>query len=105
MFIGGLNNWKIVSLTAKDGCDSNEGDLADAAVLENIMTIMAENIEVGKIDAFCTKHKEADGYFVVIFTTDPYTLQEAILLTEYEPPLELNEGELMCKAKHYMKIP
>jgi hypothetical protein len=90
---GGLNDWKIVTLTPTEGCDSNEVDLANTVILEHITTIMAENIEVGLIGAFCTKDE------------DPYTLQEATLLTEYEPPLQLEEGKLVCKAKYFMKVP
>jgi hypothetical protein len=105
MFIGGLNNWKIVSLTTTEGCDSDEIDLTNTVILENITTIMAENIEVRKIGAFRTEDKEADGYYVVVFTTEPYTLQEATLLTEYKPPLKLDEGELVCEAKYYTKVP
>jgi hypothetical protein len=101
MFIRGLNNWKIVSLTATDGCNSDKVDLANTVILENITTIMAENIEGGKISEFHTKDKEADGYYVA---SEPYTLQEATLLTEYEPPLELAKGELMCEAKYYTKV-
>jgi hypothetical protein len=105
MFVGGLNDWKIVTLTATDGCDSDEVDLANTVILENITTIMAENIEVGSIGAFQTEDDNADGYYLVQFTSEPYTLQEATLLTEYEPPLQLEEGELVCEATYFEKVP
>ena len=105
MFVGGLNKWKIVSLTATSGCDSDEVDLAHTVIMENITTIMAENIEVGSIGAFRTEDENADGYYLVQFTSEPYTLQEATLLTEYEPPLQLDEGELVCEATYFEKVP
>jgi hypothetical protein len=98
MFVGGLNDWKIITLTATDCCDSDKVDLASTVILENITTIMAENIEVGSIGAFLTEDKDVDGYYLVEFTSEPYTLQEATLLTEYEPPLQLEEGKLVCEA-------
>jgi hypothetical protein len=55
MFVGGLNNWKNVTLTARDGCDSDEVDLANTVILENITRIIAENIEVGSIGALKLK--------------------------------------------------
>jgi hypothetical protein len=88
MFVGGLNNWKILTLTATDGCDSDKVDLANTIILENIMTIMAENIEVGSIGAFCTEDEDTYGYYLVEFTSETYTLQEATILTEYERPLQ-----------------
>mgnify|MGYP000066860772 CR=1 FL=1 len=54
--------WK---LTTTDGCDSEEVDLANTVILENITTIMAENIEVGSVGAFQTEDNNADGYYLV----------------------------------------
>jgi hypothetical protein len=66
---------------------------------------MAENIEVGLIGAYCTEDDDTDGYCLVEFTSKPYTHQEATLLTEYEPPLQLEEGKLVWEAKYYKKVP
>ena len=99
MFVGGLNDWKIVTLTGTDGCDLDKVDLAHIFILENITTIMAENIEVGSIGAFRTEDEDTDGYYMVEFTSEPYTLQEATLLTEYERPLQLAKGKTGVQSK------
>jgi hypothetical protein len=53
LFVGGLNDWKIVVLTPTEGCNSNELDITNA--------VMVENIEVGPIGVFHTEYEDADG--------------------------------------------
>jgi hypothetical protein len=35
----------------------------------------------------------------------PYPLEESCLLTEYEPPIFVPEGELVCDAAYFNKVP
>jgi hypothetical protein len=55
--VGGLNDWKIITLTPTEGCDSDKLDVTNVVILDNITTIMAENIDVGLIGDSAPKMK------------------------------------------------
>ena len=45
------------------------------------------------------------GYYLVEWTSEPYTLQEDTELTEYEPPIRLKAGELVVEAEYFEIVP
>jgi hypothetical protein len=103
----GLNDWKLVKLVADGTADliAEEICRAKSTVLHGIATSVAERIEDGLFGAFLTDDPDSDGYYVVQWTSDPYTLQESIELEEYDPPLHLEAGELVCEARYLNKVP
>ncbi len=103
----GLNDWKLVKLVADGTAESIADDICKAkiTVLYGIATSVAESICEGSFGAFLTDDKESDGYYVVQWTSDPYTLQNSVQLEEYKPPLHLEAGELVCKARYLHKVP
>jgi hypothetical protein len=92
----GLNYWKIIKLVS--GSENFEDDLDEGKkiVLHGLATEAAEKIKIGGIGCFLTNNPDSDGYYIVEWKSEPYTLQEAITLVEYDPPLHLEEGELVC---------
>jgi hypothetical protein len=42
--------------------------------------------------------------FLVQWSSAPYTLQSDFFLDEYDPPLLLQQGELVCDAKYCSKV-
>jgi len=53
--------------------------------LGGITSMMAERIEEGGYGAFGVEDDEdGDGYYVVKWTSAPYTVQEDLELTQYE---------------------
>ena len=73
----GANKWYIVEIQ-----DSKEGDPEDTAelyhdVLHHMTSVIARDIEIGSFGAVCTVDKESakDGYYLIQFTSLPFTAQ------------------------------
>jgi hypothetical protein len=101
----GLNDWLIVDLVPTAKSDEEEIELAYTTVLKGIATIMSESIKIGEYGAFNTDDEAADGYYLVRWASDPYSLQEDVFLDDYDPPLQIVRGELVCDAFYCSKIP
>eukprot|EP00966_Prymnesium_polylepis_P105434 2441600-Prymnesium_polylepis.1 len=108
----GLNDWKIISLEEKKGSDPEQAEEALAEALAGITEIMAARIkealdrEDGPVyGTFSTLDEDADGYYLVMFTSVPYALQEDVELTEYTPAIKIKAGELVCDAEYFNKVP
>jgi hypothetical protein len=108
----GLNDWHIVELsrgpakvTALDKLAQEELFEAQDTILNGITEEMAEGIEEGKIGAFSTEDEETSGYYIVEWTSEAYTLQEDTALTEFDPPLQLQAGELVVDATYLNPVP
>ena len=79
---------------------------AHAKFLVDHATRMADEVVAGKYGAFSTNNdRYKEGYYLVEWTDEPFTLQEDILLHEYDPPARIQNGELVCKAKYFEKVP
>ena len=50
----------------------DEADRMRRDVQEHLSTVLVSQIEVGKIGAVPTADTDADGYFLVEFTSEPY---------------------------------
>jgi hypothetical protein len=99
----GLNDWQIIDLSPIANSNDNELDEAQVYALKGIETINSEQVEMGNHGAFSTDDPSADGYYIVQWTGDPYTLQDDL-------PLEsstdcIPAGEIVCDARYYCKIP
>ena len=74
----GENDWKIVELRAKSAAEA-KGDAARSSqytVLQSMVARMTLLIKQGGRGAFGTEAEDTDGYYMVDFTSEPYTLQE-----------------------------
>ena len=101
----GLNDWKIVTCMLKTGADDEEIEDAQEEVLQGLATMMSESIKIDGVGAFMTGDPDADGYYIIQWTSIPYTLQEDQMLDEYDPPLVIPHSELVCEAKFWEKVP
>ena len=70
-----------------------------------VASVMAKGIKEGKIGAFSMEDKETSGYYLVEWRSEAYTLQEDTVLTEFDPPLELQAGELVVDATYLKLVP
>lgn len=75
---------------------------AHAYALKGIETINSEKVEKGNHGAFCTNDPDADGYYVVQWSSDPYTLQEDLPL---ESGTFIPGSEIVCENNYYQKVP
>jgi hypothetical protein len=100
----GLNDWKITKLVPASDDYEDDLDEAKQMVLHGMATEAAEQIKVGQIGSFLTNDADSDGYYVVEWTSEPYTLQEAVTLEAYDPPLHLEKGELVSDGQYLNKV-
>jgi hypothetical protein len=105
IFLNGLNNWHIVTLRKTKLTDTAEIEEAQALVLEGIGVRMAERVQIGGNGAFLTDDPDADGYYIVEWSGPAYTLQEEIILAEFDPPISVPMGELVVAAKYWNPVP
>ena len=101
----GINDWRIIHLRPGKDSDAAEEEEALADALAGVTAEMAAGIRIGKYGAFATLDEDADGYYVVGWTSEPYTLQEDIDLEQYDPPIVIKSGELVCDAEFFNKVP
>jgi hypothetical protein len=101
----GLNDWIIITLEPTASTSREEIEETWAVALEGIATRMAEKVEVGMFGTFQTDDPDADGYYLVEWTSVPYTVQDNVELTEYDPPIQIEKGELVCDGKYWNKVP
>ena len=101
----GLNDWRIVKLVPNKKSAPEEEEEAFAEVLAGKTARIAEQIEIGNFGAFATLDEDADGYYLIKFTSKPYTLQAAVELKMYDPPIRIETGELVCDAEYFNKVP
>jgi hypothetical protein len=101
----GLNDWKITKLVPASDDYEDDLDEAKQMVLQGMATEAAEQINIGQIGSFLTNDADSDGYYVVEWTSEPYTLQEAGTLVEYDPLLHLEKGELVSDGQYLNKVP
>jgi hypothetical protein len=98
----GLNDWQIIGLSPNANSNDDEMEEAQAYALKGIETINSELVENGNYGAFSTDDPDADGYYIVQWTGDPFTLQDDLLLESTDCiPL----GEIVCEAIFFSKIP
>jgi hypothetical protein len=107
----GLNNCHILRIhrtkaktPALDAIAGTEFEEVQDVVLEGISTTMAEKVIVSGNGAILTSDPEAGGYYVVSWQSSPYTLQEDMELTEYNPPVLIQADKLVTTALWLNKV-
>ena len=68
----------------------DDADLFRKEVREHITAVIAREIDVGKYGAVVTSDEDADGYYLVKWTSTPYTDQES--------------GQLVCDANYLNRV-
>ena len=77
--LGSIINWNIIQLSHKS-TPSNEFDEIQQVVIDGISDNMASLVESGKYGAINTTETATNGTYVVIFTSEAYTLQDNITI-------------------------
>ena len=71
--LGSFNNWNIIKLSPKS-TSSDKCDEINQVVLDGISDNMASLVKSGKCGAIKTTDTKTNGFYVVIFTSEAYTL-------------------------------
>ena len=93
--LGSFNNWNIIELLSKS-TSSNKFDEIHQVVLDGISDNMASLVESGKYEAINTTYTYTNGFYVIMFTSGAYTLQEN---TKIDGQI-ISAGELVVNAKY-----
>jgi hypothetical protein len=101
----GENDWNIIKCVPGKEANPEQIEETQDVVLEGLATMMAETVEVGGNGAFLADDDRYDGYYIVRWTSSPYTLQEDLLLEEFVPPIRIEAGELVCDAVYWETLP
>ena len=99
--LGSFNNWNIIQLSQKS-TPSDAFDEIHQLVLDVISDNMASLVESGKYRAINTTDTATNGFYVIIFTSEAYTLQDN---TTIDGKI-ITAGGLVVKVKYHchMKI-
>jgi hypothetical protein len=101
----GLNHWVIADLVPKKESSEEEEEEAYMIYLDSLAEEAKREIRIGKTGAFATEDPKFDGYYLVKWVSKPCVLEEPMTLAEYEPPIHLPIGELVCNAIYLDWIP
>jgi hypothetical protein len=94
----------IIDLMPGQDVDKEQIKEMQEVVLQGITMQMADFIEVGNIVAFMTDDLDADGYYIAEVIKGVHMLQEDLELNEYNPPVVVPVGELVCHGKYWSKL-
>ena len=89
-----FNNWNIIQLSSKS-TSTETFDEIHQVVLDSISDDMASLVESGKYGAINTTDTSTNGFYVIMFTSGAYTLQE---ITTIDGKI-ITAGEVVVKAK------
>ena len=95
LLLGTFNNWNILELSSKS-TSSEIIDEIHQVVLDGISDNMVSLVESGKYGAINTTDTSTNGFYVIMFTSGVYTLQEN---TTIDGQI-LIAGELVVNAKY-----
>ena len=73
--LGTFNNWNIIQFSSKS-TSSDTFDEIHQVVLDGISDNMTSLVESGKYGAINTTYTSTNGFYVIMFTSGEYTLQE-----------------------------
>ena len=98
------NNWRVVNLITTNIATEDEEKIYNT-ILHGIEARMNERILIGTFGAMRTDDEATQGYYLVKWITEPYTIQEDILMKGVEPPQTAFAGEIICDALFWNPVP
>ena len=93
--LGSFNNWNIIQLSQKS-TPSDTFDQIHQVVIDGMSDNMALLVESGKYGAINTNDTETNWFYVLIFTSEAYTIQDN---TTIDGQI-ITAGELVIKAQY-----
>ena len=100
----GYNNWRVVNLITTNIATEDEEKIYNT-ILHGIEARMNERILIGTFGAMRTDDEATQGYYLVKWITEPYTIQEDILMKGVKPPQTAFAGEIICDALFWNPVP
>ena len=97
--LGAFNNWNIIKLLS-NSTSLDTFDEIHQVVLDGISDNMASLVESAKYGAINTTDTSTNGFYVIMFTSGAYTLQEN---TKIDGQI-ITAGELVVNAKYICSV-
>ena len=102
------NDWKLMFTEDKKNNIASNDD-AELNVLDNALEDLTlqimKGVKIGNYGAFEKADQNvSSGYYVVKWTSKPYTLQENTQLDDYIPPVTVHAGEFVANLLYATKI-
>ena len=94
-FLGSFNNWNIIQFSQKS-TPYDEFDEIHQVALDGISDNIASLVQSGKYDAINTTVTETNIFYVIMFKSEAYTLQDN---TAVDGKI-ITSGELFVKAQY-----
>ena len=96
----GANDWKVVKLLPKTVADAKGARESLVCVLSAIVARMSLMICTGEVGVVGTSDEAALGYYVVIWLSEPYTLQE----DKEGMAGVIKDGTLVVDAEYFNRV-
>jgi hypothetical protein len=97
----GLNDWHIIDLKENADSSSEEMTQSQRLVVESWTDNLGPKIHEGQIGA----QSSVDSYYLVLFTGEPFQANETTVLEGYEPPIEVEAGEMLVEGLYWNDVP
>ena len=83
----------------KEKTNPDEMQIKDELVLNGMTWAEADDIEYNTIGALKTSDSNTPGYYIVLWTSNAYNLQEQYTCNSFNSPVIVPEGGLVCPSK------
>ena len=95
----GLNDWNIITLvTQTKNINSEKDDEAFKIIIRGGETRMSEKLLTTMYGNIRIDDESTDGYYVLQWTSEPYTLQEDKEMEGFRPQITAYASEIVCDA-------
>jgi len=99
------NNWTLVNVAPRNDCPDEDIEEAKLIVLDSMKEITANEIKIGSVGAFSTQDPTYEGFYLVEWTSLPFASPNDQCLLDYDPPMFVQQGDLLVKAKYLDTVP
>ena len=104
--LGDLNDWNIITLvTQTKNKNIERDDEAFTIILRGLETTMSEKIINTMYGGMRTYDESTDGYYVLQWTRESYTLQEDKNMEGCTRTITVYTGEIVCDAVFLNPVP
>ena len=100
----GYNNWRVVNLATTNIATEDEEEIYET-ILHGIEARMNERTLIGTFGAMRTDDEAKQGYSLVKWITESYTVQEDLIMKRVEPQQTAFAREIICDALFWNSVP
>ena len=104
--LGDYNKWYIVNIVESKTGDHDDAEKGRRDILYHLTSFVGSEIKIGNVGAISTSdEKEKDGYYLLEFTSLPYTDQDISDEDDNDDVVADGCASLKCKVRWLYKLP